>query len=213
LALELAGVSVDDIALVDLYSCFPSAVQLGARSLGLDVDDQTRPLTRTGGLSFAGGPWNDYSMHAIATIVGELRERPGELGLVWANGGFVTKHSFGVYGTTPPAAGFRHASPQAELDALPRRTVVDVVDVVDGVDGVEDVGGVDRVAEQATIEAYTVEFDRAGAPRRMLASCRTPDGRRRWASSTAPDVAAAAAQADEWVGRPVALDGPTLHPF
>ncbi|MDQ1424641.1 MAG: acetyl-CoA C-acetyltransferase, partial [Acidimicrobiaceae bacterium] len=59
--LELAGVGIDDIEVVDLYSCFPSAVQLGAQSLGLSLD---RQLTRTGGLSFAGGPWNNYVMHA-----------------------------------------------------------------------------------------------------------------------------------------------------
>ena len=99
-ALELAGVGIDDIAIVDLYSCFPSAVQLGAQSLGLSTD---RQLTRTGGLPFAGGPWNNYVMHAIATVVGDLREQPGEHGLVWANGGYATKHAFGVYGTEPPA--------------------------------------------------------------------------------------------------------------
>ena len=76
-ALELAGVDIDDVAIVDLYSCFPSAVQLGAQSLGLSTD---RQLTRTGGLPFAGGPWNNYVMHAIATVVGDLREQPGEHG-------------------------------------------------------------------------------------------------------------------------------------
>ena len=30
-ALELAGVGIDDVDIIDLYSCFPSAVQLGAR--------------------------------------------------------------------------------------------------------------------------------------------------------------------------------------
>ena len=68
--LELAGMSINDIDLVDLYSCFPSAVQLGAKSLGLDINGQ---LTRTGGLQFGGGPWNNYVMHAIATVANELR--------------------------------------------------------------------------------------------------------------------------------------------
>ena len=103
-ALELADCTIDDVALIDLYSCFPSAVQLGAKSLGLSLD---RQLTRTGGLSFAGGPWNNYVMHAIATMVGDLRAAPGELGLVWANGGYATKHSFGIYSTGPPSSGFR----------------------------------------------------------------------------------------------------------
>ncbi|MGH6884548.1 MAG: acetyl-CoA acetyltransferase, partial [Geminicoccales bacterium] len=54
-ALGMTGVGVDDVAMFDIYSCFPSAVQLGASSLGLGPE---RQLTRTGGLAFAGGPWN-----------------------------------------------------------------------------------------------------------------------------------------------------------
>jgi acetyl-CoA C-acetyltransferase len=185
-ALELAGIGVDDVAVVDLYSCFPSAVQLGARSLGLGLD---RQLTRTGGLSFAGGPWNNYVMHAIATVVADLREQPGERGLVWANGGFVTKHSFGVYSTEPPADGFRHDSPQAAIDALPRREVAAAPDA----------------AGPATIEAYTVLHDRTGAPERSFASCLLPDGRRAWAASDDAQVTSALCNG-EWVGTSVALD-------
>ncbi len=76
-ALDLAGVGIDDIGIVDLYSCFPAAVQLGAASLGLSLD---RQFTRTGGLSFAGGPWNNYVMHAIATVVADVRNAPGRMG-------------------------------------------------------------------------------------------------------------------------------------
>ena len=76
-ALELAGVGVDDVAHVDLYSCFPSAVQVAANELGLGLD---RDLTVTGGLSFAGGPWNNYVTHAIATMVDVLRDDPGSVG-------------------------------------------------------------------------------------------------------------------------------------
>ena len=112
-------------------------------SLGLDLD---RQLTRTGGLAFAGGPWNNYVMHAIATVVGELREQPGERALVWANGGYVTKHAFGVYGTEPPAGGFRHDDPQAEIDVLPSRRLATV----------------EEAAGPATIEAYTVMHGRDG---------------------------------------------------
>jgi acetyl-CoA C-acetyltransferase len=186
--LELAGVGIDDIEVVDLYSCFPSAVQLGAQSLGLSID---RQLTRTGGLSFAGGPWNNYVMHAIATVVADLRERPGALGLVWANGGFVTKHAFGVYSTTPPAAGFRHADPQAEIDALPKRAV----------DG--DATG------DATVEAYTVMHTREGEPETALAACLLPSGARTWATSNDGGVAAAMCEG-EWVGRGVHVAAGTL---
>lgn len=188
MALELAGTSIDEVALVDLYSCFPSAVQLGARSLGLDPYDPARPLTLTGGLSFAGGPWNNYPMHAIATMVGELRERPGEIGLVWANGGYATKHSFGVYSTDPPEAGFRHGSPQAQVDALPRR----------------ELASPEEAAGPATVEAYTVMHDRDGAPELSIAACLLADGRRAWGTSDDPDVHAAFMDG-EWVGRPITL--------
>jgi acetyl-CoA C-acetyltransferase len=188
-----AGVGIDDIDVIDLYSCFPSAVQLGARSLGLSLD---RQLTRTGGLSFNGGPWNNYVMHAIATMMNDLRERPGEMGLIWGNGGYATKHSFGIYSTTPPAAGFRHAHPQDEIDALPRRTGASAEDA----------------AGAATIEAYTVLHDRDGQPEKVFASCLIPDGRRAWASSDDRDTAAALCDG-EWVAREVTLSpAGHLHP-
>ncbi|CAN5400352.1 acetyl-CoA acetyltransferase [soil metagenome] len=184
-ALQLAGLTIDDVEIVDLYSCFPSAVQLGAQSLGLSLD---RQLTRTGGLSFAGGPWNNYVMHAIATVMGELRESPGTNALVWANGGYATKHSFGVYGTNPPSS-FQHSSPQAEIDALPRRELADVT----------------AARGTSTIEAYSIMHDRAGQPETAFAACLLPDGRRAWATTT--DVATATAMCDgEWVGRATELD-------
>jgi acetyl-CoA C-acetyltransferase len=192
-ALELAGIGIDDVEVVDLYSCFPSAVQLGAASLGLSLD---RQLTRTGGLSFAGGPWNDYVMHAIATVVGDLRERPGAWGLVWANGGYATKHAFGVYSTEPPSSGFRHEDPQDEIDALPRRALASPAEA----------------AGPATIEAYTVMHDRDGTPALAIAACLLADGRR--AGGTSRDGSTAAALCvGEWVGRAAELDAEgTLHP-
>jgi acetyl-CoA C-acetyltransferase len=186
LALDLAGTDIDGVELIDLYSCFPSAVQLGARSLGLGLD---RQWSRTGGLPFAGGPWNNYPMHAIATIVRELRERPDSLALVWANGGYATKHAFGVYGTAPPPAGFRHAAPQDRIDALPRRDLA--------------IGA--EAAGRATIEAYTVMFSRDGDAETALAACRLADGRRAWGSSTDPEVVRAWCDG-EWVGTEITLD-------
>jgi acetyl-CoA C-acetyltransferase len=185
-ALELAGATIDDVALVDLYSCFPSAVRLGATSLGIDVEAR---LTRTGGLTFAGGPWNNYSMHAIATIVHELRERPADRALVWANGGYLTKHSFGIYAGVPPAATFRHEQPQQTIDALPTRALA----AGDGADAA------------ATIEAYTVMFARDGTPATAIAACLLADGRRAWATSDEPDTATALT-AGEWVGRRIRID-------
>ena len=189
--LELAGLTINDIDLVDLYSCFPSAVQLGAKSLGLDINGQ---LTRTGGLQFAGGPWNNYVMHAIATVANELRSGVGSTGLVWANGGYTTKHAFGVYATTPPKNGFAYDYPQDQIDALPRRSLASPADA----------------AGEMTIEGYSVMHDREGNPERSIASCILADGRRAWADTT--DVGIGRDMCiNEWVGRTVrANDSGTL---
>ena len=152
---------IDDVAIVDLYSCFPSAVRLGAASLGLDLAAQ---LTRTGGLSFAGGPWNNYAMHAIATIVGELRDRPTERALVWANGGYLTKHSFGIYAATPPPNGFRHDHPQRQIDELPARPLADGDDAAGGGRGGRGVHGDARPRRHP------------GAGHRRLPAARRPTG-------------------------------------
>ncbi len=102
---------------------------------------------------------------------------------MWANGGYVTKHAFGVYSTEPPAAGFRHEYTQDEIDALPRREVATD----------------DEAAGPADIEAYTVMFDREGSPEQALASCLLGDGRRAWATSGESDVTTALLDG-EWVG-------------
>lgn len=183
-ALELAGIGVDDLAHVDLYSCFPSAVQVAARELGLGLD---RPLTVTGGMSFAGGPWNNYTMHGIATMAGVLRDDPGAIGLCTANGGYLTKHAFGVYATQPPAAGaYRWTSTQDQVDASPSREL-----------DPEPSGTVE-------IESYTVMHGRDGAPEQGLAAVRTPEGRRAWGVTT--DAATMQAMTEvECIGRPATI--------
>ena len=102
-----AGVGIDDVAHVDLYSCFPSAVQIAALELGLATDDPARPLSLTGGLTFAGGPGNNYAGHSIATLVGRLREDPAALGLATALGWYATKHAIGLYSASPPPRAVR----------------------------------------------------------------------------------------------------------
>jgi acetyl-CoA C-acetyltransferase len=178
-ALALAGTDAGGIGHVDLYSCFPSAVRLAARALGLGED---RDLTVTGGMSFAGGPWNDYVTHSIATMVDVLRANPGELGLVSANGGLASKEAFGVYGAEPPTDGFRLGRPQAQVDQRPGR------ELSTDHDG------------PVTIETYTVMHDRDGQPERAIAATLLDDGRRAWATSDDADVLTALLDGDEHVG-------------
>jgi acetyl-CoA C-acetyltransferase len=178
---------IDAVSHVDVYSCFPSAVQMGAMALGLALDDSDRPLTVTGGLAFAGGPGNNYSTHAIATIVGVLRQHPGGLGLVTALGWYATKHSVGMYSTSPaPSGRFQSQSVQHEVNQLPSRRVAG------------DHSG------PVTIEASTVVFERDGSEALGIVACLAPDGRRAWANTRRPDLMKALTT-DDLVGRPAIL--------
>ena len=150
----------DDIDLVDVYSCFPSAVQVAAAELGLAVADADRPLTVTGGLTFAGGPWNNYVTHSIATMAEKLVGDPGRRGLVTANGGYLTKHSFGVYSTEPPTHEFRWEDVQPAVDAEPTTPALVAWSGV------------------GTVETWTTPFDRDGEPEKAFVAVRTPEGAR-----------------------------------
>lgn len=187
------GTDMGDIAHVDLYSCFPSAVQMGAEALGLGTDEPDRPLTVTGGLSFFGGPINDYALHGLAQMALVLRADPGSVGLVSGIGWYCTKHSVAMWSTRPPTAAFRHTSVQAEVDALPSR------------------GGAPDHVGVVTVETYTVVHDRDGAPERAVAAVLTSDGRRTWATTV--DVATMAELLDgECAGRVATVDAErTLH--
>ena len=184
--LELADTPVDALDHVDVYSCFPSAVQVAATALGLS---QERPLTVTGGLTFGGGPLNNYVMHSIARMAERLREAPGSRGLITANGGLLSKHAFGVYSTEPPSHPFGYANPQDEVDALPKREVVAEHDGA------------------ATLESYTVLFGKDG-PERAHAVFRLEDGRRAWANSEDADLMDAMTERrEEFCGRAARIDG------
>ena len=142
-AISSAGIAAGDIAYRDIYSCFPIVVHLASEVLGLDpVSDQ---MSMTGGLSFFGGAGNNYSTHAIATVVEKLRQDKQAYGLVLANGGFMSKQSAGVYSAKMPQAWAESSSEalQTKVDAQPECKLLN-----------EDC--------TAVIEAYTVRHDRNG---------------------------------------------------
>ena len=109
-------------------------------------------------------------MHSIATMAARLREDPGAVGLVTANGGFITKHAFGVYSSEPPAGGFRHGEPQAEVDALPRRVLEEAPD------------------GEVAIETWTALHDREGQPETGFVVGLLDDGRRAVGTTTDADT-------------------------
>ena len=187
--LRAAGVELDDVARFDLYSCFPAAVQLSMRELGLGgpASGDERPLTVTGGLGFAGGPANDYPTHAIARMVEACRADPGSIGMVHALGWYSTKHSVGLYSTSPGSDGLARvdsAAVQGEADALPGRSTAGAFE------------------GRAVVEATSVAFERDGEPSMAILSLVTADGRRALANSSDPD-AMHSMTTHAWEGRTV----------
>ena len=167
-ALELAGIGIDDVAHVDLYSCFPIAVQMGAAALDLALDDPARPLTQTGGLTFGGGPGNNYVTHSLAATAATLREHPGDFGLVSGLSYFATSHAIGIFSTTPPPQAFRHEDLQEQIDREP-------IELVD-----PDLEG------PVTVETYTISHDRDAGPIAATFAVRDAKGTRSWATMNKP---------------------------
>ncbi|HEX7245304.1 MAG TPA: hypothetical protein VF245_07055 [Solirubrobacterales bacterium] len=164
--LARADLGIDDVDHLDLYSCFPSAVQIAAAELGVDLEDPGRPPTVTGGLTFAGGPGSNYVTHSLATMAERLRDDPGARGFLTGVGWYMTKHANALLSTQPPRQPYAHAKPQAEVDALPRREIA-----------------AEPASPSEPVEAFTVVYERDGKPGRAIFSSLRPDGSRALGSS------------------------------
>lgn len=178
-ALAAAGLGINDLDLLELYSCFPIAVETYARALGITDE---RPLTITGGMSFAGGPFNNYVLHATCRAAELLRARAGGSALVSSVSGMLTKQAFGLYATQPGPQGFVHQDVSAAVAAATATVPV-----------LEDYSGPAQVA------AYTVLFARGQAPR-AVALVDTPAGARALIGGTSAALIQALQQ-EEFVGR------------
>lgn len=193
-AFAQAGLTVDDIAIFDLYSCFPCAVFSSTAVLGIDPSSDPRPLTVTGGLPFSGGPGNNYSMHAIAAMAERLRAQPGAYGLVLANGGWLSKESVGIWSTTAPDA-FTPVEPMAKRDDS---ILVEI----------------EAAPESGTLETYTVTHGKSG-PELGIILARTSDGKR-FIAHAKPDAMPRLMEEDSPVGLAVqaeTIDGRNLFSF
>ena len=159
--LEMAEASINEMDYFDLYSCFPSAVEIATREMSIPIDD-ARGLTVTGGLPYFGGPGNNYVTHSIAEMMNKVRDTPGTKGMVTANGNYLTKQSAGIYSAQPPARPFAPKSPaiyQAEIAAAKGPQVTE------------------HPSGRASVETYTVIHDRKG-PSYSILFGRLEDGRR-----------------------------------
>ena len=178
-ALARAGTDLEAVDLFDLYSCFPVAVEMACEQLGLDESDP-RNFTVTGGLPYAGGPGNNYTLHALASMALKLRAAPGAIGLVTGNGWYLTKHSALVCSAAPP---------EKQTEDVPQEAGPAAVAPVAVANG------------PAVLETYTVLYDREGAPSRGIAIGRLESGDRFLAGTPSDRATLEAFAAREEVGR------------
>ena len=169
-AVEIAGGDAKRFRRLELYSCFPVVPKMALRTLKLDPA-KTAP-TVAGGLTFFGGPLNNYMSHAIAAMVRALRAEPGELGLLYGQGGYVNKHHTLVVSTKP-------APQQMPADY----SVQDTADTARG----PAPPLMENYTGPAQVETYTVTYARDGGPIEGIVIARTPDGARVMARAPASD--------------------------
>ena len=157
---EMAGMALADAQHIDIYSCFPASVQISADEFGIDTE---RQLTVTGGLAYSGGPMNNYVLQSLAAMTSILRDHPGDRGLVSGVGGWMGKHSIGLYSTDKPPNGYCYQNCTELVADQPQREYID------------DYQG------EATVETYALDFARNGNPESAILACLTDGGSRAWA--------------------------------
>jgi len=165
------GRPLAEVETTEVYSCFPAAVRVQQRSLELDLEATP---TVTGGMAFAGGPFNNFVLQSMAAVLPTVRADPGSLGLVTTVSGLLTKPGIGVWSAVPDGRPPLLADLAYEAESVTE--VVDVVEALDGYDGA------------ATVATYTVTYQGMD-PHRTVALCDTADGRRCVAISEDADLA------------------------
>jgi acetyl-CoA C-acetyltransferase len=161
-AIRRSNLRLDDIECFDLYSCFHSAVSIARRMLELK-DDDPRPLTLTGGEGFFGGPGNNYSLHAVATLADAIASGRTDNGMITAIGWFMHKHAAGIYGAEPGDTDLSYHDLEDETNYMAGNPPVDIVNEAWG---------------EGVIETYTVVYSREGAPSYAIVYGRTQKGLR-----------------------------------
>jgi acetyl-CoA C-acetyltransferase len=181
-AFGYAGATTDDVAHIELYSCFPIAVRTQMLELGLAPG---RQVTESGGMTFAGGPLNNWVVQALAKMADVLRADAGSLGLVTAISGWITKQGVSLWSTTPPAQPYRSIDITADAEATTGvREVVDATDTT------------------ATVATYTVIYDEQPGSRRGIVIGDLEDGSRVLVATT-DDALIDSMITEEWCGRRV----------
>ena len=166
--MHLAGGDGKKFDAIELYSCFPCVPKMARRTLGLGTDVQP---TVTGGLTFFGAPLNTYMTHAACAMVRRLRSG-ARLGLLYGQGGFVTKHhALVVSRDAPRGAISQDTSVQAEADRNKRRVPEFVTEA----------------AGKGQVESFTVIFRANGEVEHGAVMLRTEQNTRTLARVKAED--------------------------
>lgn len=156
------GLTPDDMQCFDLYSCFPSSVTIAKRALGLQ-DDDLRPLTITGGLGFFGGPGNNYSLHAVASMAESISCGIFDTGMITSLGWFMHKHSAGIFSAIPKETDLGHFDIEDEANPLTGNPPEPIEEQPRGT---------------GTIETYTILYARDGRPLQAVLYGKTLQGLR-----------------------------------
>jgi acetyl-CoA C-acetyltransferase len=198
-ALGGKGATIDDVAHLDLYSCFASSIGFSLDALGIEADRVRSPgpeivpdrtVSVTGGLAYHGGPGSNYMTHSLATMVDTLRHDSGSIGLVSGVGMHMHKHAFAAYSTEPAAVRPPDDGSVAAGGAMEEAQIV---------------GSYEGPARVAT---YSVVHGRDGGPEWAALVCDLPardSGTARCYARLIDPDALAEAERNELVGRPVQL--------
>jgi acetyl-CoA C-acetyltransferase len=190
--LQAGGLRADEIDLVDLYSCFPIAVEMTAKEIGLALHAE-RPPTLTGGMSFAGGPFNNYVLQSTCRMAALMRAGQGGTGLVSCVSGVLNKVGFGLWAREPGPTAFRSIDVTAEVAVTTGTMAV-----------VQHHEGRGRVA------GYTVVHERDEAPRALVLA-ETDSGTRTLALNADPALVQRL-EGDEFCGAAVRLSAGGFAP-
>ena len=183
------GRRVGDMEHIEIYSCFPAAVAVQQSELEVNPD---RVCTLTGGMAFAGGPFNNFVLQATVAMISQIRAEPGAYGAVTAVSGLLTKPGLTVWSTEAPAAGLLIADLAGEAKAATAEVPLD-----------EDPVG------EATVATYTVVYD-GMEPSGVRTIVDLTSGSRAVAALDDAEVASAAVTED-LIGTPVSVSGTTLR--
>ncbi len=185
-----------DLELAEVYSCFPAAVRVQQRALGLDPEGTP---TVTGGMTFAGGPFNNFVLQSMVALAPHLRAAPPELGLVTTVSGMLSKPGLAVWSASPPERDQGPLLADMAAESIAATALVPVVDLPPDRD------------TPATVASFTVTFGGPDGlePERTAIVADLPDGVRT-AAACEDAGTARLALAEGLIGRDVRVKDTTF---